>query len=182
MSTWSNAVKLVKFFWENDQRPEFITYFGAHKHPKIEPLRPIFHTLLKVLTMCIWNITYVKPVTLFEKMAKDRYSRSILGPMNWASEALSVPIFESNSNEHIKQICCKSRGNFWTKKSKSEFRPIWSNMGLWGIENRRKHMYWPILALLWTKRGPKIWSTGTNFYTQLNYPQYACKWSFIIPY
>ena len=41
------------------------TYFVAQNSPQIGPLRPIFHTPLKVLAMSMWSNTTVKPMKTF---------------------------------------------------------------------------------------------------------------------
>ena len=84
------------------------TYFGAENGPKIEPLRPIVYTHLKVVTMTCETVPMWNHLKLFEKMTKDHNFRPIWGPKIWALEAHIVHISRSSSNEHIKQDWCES--------------------------------------------------------------------------
>ena len=108
--------------WEKWPKTGIFTYLGTQGGPKIGPLRPIFHTPLKVFTMRIWSNTDVKPVeTFWESDQSPEFLHTLGSKMakkNWAFEAHIVHISESSSNEHIKQDWCESRGNLLTKLSK----------------------------------------------------------------
>ena len=82
---WRNTdVKPVKTFWE---KTEIFNYFDAQNGPKIGPLRPIFYSPLKVVTMSMGNNTDVKRIKKIEKMTKNRNLVPILGSQNWCDEA-----------------------------------------------------------------------------------------------
>ena len=137
-----------KLFLREWQKTSVLTYIWAQNGPKIGPLRPIFHTSQKVLAISMWSNTDVKTVKTFDsenvltKCPKFRiltHFRVQSGPKMCAVGAHIVHIFESSSNEHIKQDWCESRGNFITKYSKTwnlthlkaPNRP--QNLGLWGL-------------------------------------------------
>ena len=49
-------------------------------------------------------------------------------------------------------------------------------------ENRRKPIYWPILALFGAKTARKVGQQGSLFTHTCEYPQFACKPGFMVPY
>ena len=103
--------------------------------PSIGPLRPIFHTPLKVLGMSMWGNTDVKHVkTFFEKMTKE-LNFYLFGvpklPQNWASVAHIPHTSESNCNTDV-----KPGKTIWEIEQSSEFiLTLWSKMaqklGFW---------------------------------------------------
>ena len=116
-SMWSNTdMKHWKLFEKMtiDQNFDFL---GAQNRPKIGPLRPIFHTPLKVLAMRMWSNTDMQPVKTFWESDHRTEFLLTFGPKmakNWAFMAHIVHISESRSNEHIKQDWCESRGSIFT--------------------------------------------------------------------
>ena len=90
-------------------------YFRAQSGPQFGPLRPIFSTPLKVVTMSMGIHSDVKLVVTFWKIIKDRNFGPILWPQNWALEAHVVLISENSPNENLNQSWCESKGKFLTK-------------------------------------------------------------------
>ena len=94
------------------------TYFGAQSDPKIEPLRSILSTHLKVLAMSVWSNMGATPVkTFWENDQRPEfllfaYLGAQSGPKNWASEAHIPHTAETTCNEHVKQYWCETSPEF----------------------------------------------------------------------
>ena len=121
---------------------------------------------------------------MFEKMTKDRNFYLFWGPkspQNWASDAHIVHTSKSTCNEYMRQHWCDF-WLIWRPKMAPNFGPrrvyllhtyksssyelaneVSREPSKKNHENRRKPIYWPILALFGTKNGPKIWPTRGNF-------------------
>ena len=110
--------------FENMTKDLNFDLFWAQNGPKIGPLRPIFHTLLKVLDTSMWSNTDMKPMkTLWGSEQSPQFWLNLGSTMapNWIFGTHTVHIYESSPNEHIKQDWCESRGKFLTKYSKIWF-------------------------------------------------------------
>ena len=87
-TTKSTGNEHVKQYWcqssENFLRKwtktGIFTYFEAENGPKIELLRPIFYTHIKVVTMSMWNNTDVKPMETLRKWLKTTILYIFGGP------------------------------------------------------------------------------------------------------
>ena len=147
----------MEYFWENDQRSEFLTYFGVQSGPKIGPLRPIFSTHLKVLAMCMWSNTDVKPVeTSWENYQRTEFWWGPKWPRNWASEAHIPHTAESTCNEHVKRCWCDTSENFEKVTKVDNFDLRWGpKFGLCGpyCTHLWKYFQWAYKArLIWIQR------------------------------
>ena len=119
MSMWSNtAVKPGKTCFEEMTKDLNFTNFGAQNGPKIGSLRSIFLTSLKVLAMSMWNNTMWNMLKLFEKVTKIQNFDLFWvqnDQKNWAFETHIFHIYDSSSNEQMKQDWYESSGNLLTK-------------------------------------------------------------------
>ena len=121
MSMWSKVktdVKPVKTFWKKWPRTWILIHCGTQNGPIIRPLRPIFHTPLKVLAMSMWSNT---DETLVKTIFKSDQSPGFW--LTWNLTHLEAqkcgPLghiphtSESTCNEHVEQYWWDTSENYF---------------------------------------------------------------------
>ena len=212
ISMWSNNdVKPVKTFWENDQDLNFDLFWGPKWSQNWASDAHNPHTTESICNEHVKQYWCETSENFLRKWPKSRIL-IYFGVQNGPKIAPLRPILnislKSSSNEHIKQDCCESRGNFLTKVENCNFDPKWpKNLGLWGLslytyksssnklinqvscecsgnfkkidENLYIDLFWPYLG---PKTAQKFGPQGPFFKHTWKYLQCACKPSFLVSY